>query len=182
MDLIREKIQTQMGLKMVSQFRITKQKKDIRENYLKQKYEASIAVKKSGMRSINQLSARETTMVARQLQQDDPAYLAFKDKITLFEIQTYKHLDLSQEMSKINSSVRPTPDMRSPPQQNISGDLSSERNPTLEEGGSFSLIHNLSNKRDMHTNGDKQTNLRNIQINTRLDKLMGRDASNSNEK
>lgn len=85
-------------------------------------------------------------------------------------------------MSKINSSVRPTPDMRSPPQQNISGDLSSERNPTLEEGGSFSLINNLSNKRDMHTNGDKQTNFRNIQINTRLDKLMGRDASNSNEK
>ena len=43
----------QMGVKMIKSYRVTKQKKDNRENYLKEKFEASRALKKFGPRSIN---------------------------------------------------------------------------------------------------------------------------------
>ena len=55
MEMIRNKLKMQFGMKLVNSYRVTKEKKDNREHYLKKKYESSLAIKKSGMRSINNL-------------------------------------------------------------------------------------------------------------------------------
>ena len=48
---------------------------------MKRKYEGNLAVRKTGTRSIQHLGTREIRVLKKQVKMDDPAYLAYKDRI-----------------------------------------------------------------------------------------------------
>ena len=73
------------GVKMHNTYREKQEGIDYREAYLKQKYEAKIALSKSGRRNINAMSG-DHRRKRMSVQPDDPDYMAYKEMLNQKQI------------------------------------------------------------------------------------------------